>query len=107
MRILGLSLTRSLFIGLITFATIAVNASIPEIKPGTPFTPLEPTREESITTQQVMSNLLRGHYERKRLNDDLSSQVLDTLLDDIALTAICFSQTSKILSSFVKHWMKP
>ncbi len=86
MRILGLSLTRSLFIGLITFATIAVNASIPEIKPGTPFTPLEPTREESITTQQVMSNLLRGHYERKRLNDDLSSQVLDTLLDDIDST---------------------
>lgn len=86
MRTPGLRLTRSLLIGLMTVTTIAVNASIPEIKPGTPFTPLEPTREESITTQQVMSNLLRGHYERKRLNDDLSSQVLDTLLDDLDST---------------------
>lgn len=83
MRTPGLSTTRSLFIGLMTFTVLTVNAVIPEIEPGTPFTPLEPTREESITTQQVMSNLLRGHYERKRLNDELSSQVLDTLLTNI------------------------
>lgn len=86
MRIPGLSHTRSLLISLMTFTTLTVNASIPEIEPGTPFSPLEPTREESITTQQVMSNLLRGHYERKRLNDDLSSQVLDTLLEDLDST---------------------
>lgn len=67
----------------LTLAGISANATIPEIKPGTPFTPLEPTREEAITTQQIMSNLLRGHYERKRLNNDLSSEVLNTLLDDL------------------------
>jgi len=67
----------------LTLTGISANATIPEIKPGTPFTPLEPTREEAITTQQIMSNLLRGHYERKRLNNDLSSEVLNTLLDDL------------------------
>lgn len=67
----------------LTLTGITANATIPEIKPGTPFTPLEPTREEAITTQQIMSNLLRGHYERKRLNNDLSSEVLNTLLDDL------------------------
>ena len=67
----------------LTLIGISANATIPEIKPGTPFTPLEPTREEAITTQQIMSNLLRGHYERKRLNNDLSSEVLNTLLDDL------------------------
>ncbi|MEE3159703.1 MAG: tail-specific protease, partial [Pseudomonadota bacterium] len=67
----------------LTLSGISTYATIPEIKPGTPFTPLEPTREEAITTQQIMSNLLRGHYERKRLNNDLSSEVLNTLLDDL------------------------
>jgi len=67
----------------LTLIGISANATIPEIKSGTPFTPLEPTREEAITTQQIMSNLLRGHYERKRLNNDLSSEVLNTLLDDL------------------------
>jgi len=37
-----------------------------------------------------MSNLLRGHYERKRLNNDLSSQVFDTLLDDLDSTRSYF-----------------
>lgn len=70
----------------LALAGVQAQASIPEIKPGTPFTPLEPTREEAITTQQIMSNLLRGHYERKRLNNALSSEVLDTLLDDLDST---------------------
>ena len=30
-----------------------------------------------------MNNLLSGHYEHRRLNDDLSSKVLDILLDDV------------------------
>ena len=38
----------------LTLAGISANATIPEIKPGTPFTPLEPTREEAITTSMSM-----------------------------------------------------
>jgi len=92
----GMSRPRSLILGLCALISFGASASIPEIEPGTPFTPLEPTREESITTQQIMSNLLRGHYERKRLDDRLSEQVLDTLLDDIDSTR------SYLLASDVK-----
>lgn len=61
-------------------------ATIPEIAPGTAFKPLEPTRDHAMITQQIMNNLLRGHYEHQRLDDKLSSRVLDILLDDIDST---------------------
>ena len=63
--------------------SVQVSASIPDVEPGTTFAPLAPTEAEAITTQQIMSSLLRGHYEKKYLNDDLSSQVLDTLIKDL------------------------
>lgn len=62
------------------------NATIADVKPGTPFTPLEPSREHAMTTQQIMNNLLRGHYEHQRLDDKLSSRILDILYDDIDST---------------------
>ena len=86
MKQTGTRLLISVVTIVLALAGVQAQASIPEIKPGTPFTPLEPTREEAITTQQIMSNLLRGHYERKRLNNALSSEVLDTLLDDLDST---------------------
>jgi len=89
----GKRLLLSFFAIALALATLNVSATIPEVKPGTPFTPLEPTREEAITTQQIMSNLLRGHYERKRLNNALSSEVLDTLLDDLDGTHSYFLDT--------------
>ncbi|MEC8442958.1 MAG: tail-specific protease, partial [Pseudomonadota bacterium] len=85
-----MSALRSWVIGAVALVTLPVLAEVAEVKPGTPFKPLSPTREEAITTQQVMSNLLRGHYERKRLNNDLSSQVFDTLLDDLDSTRSYF-----------------
>ncbi|WP_320819097.1 carboxy terminal-processing peptidase [Thalassolituus sp.] len=77
---------RPLCTGLLAFFSMASIATIPDIAPGTPFTPLQPAQEHAVTTQQIMSNLLRGHYERKRLDNAMSSQVLDTLLDDIDST---------------------
>lgn len=65
------------------FASASAYSSIETIEPGTPFKPLEPTRTHSVTSQQIMNNLLSGHYEHRRLNDDLSSKVLDILLDDV------------------------
>ena len=65
------------------FASVSAYSSIETIEPGTPFKPLEPTRTHSVTSQQIMNNLLSGHYEHRRLNDDLSSKVLDILLDDV------------------------
>ncbi|HBS42416.1 MAG TPA: tail-specific protease [Oceanospirillales bacterium] len=63
--------------------SLQVSASIPDVVPGTPFEPLKPTESEAITTQQIMSSLLRGHYEQKYLDDTLSAQVLDTLIKDL------------------------
>ncbi|MDF1763162.1 MAG: carboxy terminal-processing peptidase [Oleibacter sp.] len=76
-------LLRTLYFALLTTVVSSSWAIIPEVTPGTPFTPLKPTTEEAITTQQIMSNLLRGHYDRKHLNDQLSSQILDALLDNL------------------------
>ena len=59
---------RPLCTGLLAMFSMASVATIPDIAPGTPFTPLQPAQEHAVTTQQIMSNLLRGHYERKRLD---------------------------------------
>ena len=74
---------RLILVSLFTLASASSLATVEEIKPGTPFTPLQPTRELSMTTQQIMNNLLRGHYEKQRLNDQLSSRILDIVYEDI------------------------
>ena len=74
--------TRSLLLPLLLLSGVS-SATIETIAPGTPFEPLEPTRTHAVTSQQIMNNLLRGHYEHRRLDDKLSSKVLDILLDDI------------------------
>ena len=82
----GLSTTRmakNLLLIPLALASVCAYSSIETIAPGTPFAPLEPTRTHAVTSQQIMNNLLSGHYEHRRLNDDLSSKVLDILLDDI------------------------
>jgi carboxyl-terminal processing protease len=76
-------------------------ATVEEIAPGTPFSPLEPTREHAMTTQQIMNNLLRGHYEHQRLDDKLSSRVLDALFDDIDSTRSYLLQSD--VDSFEKY----
>ena len=71
---------------LLTSASFSSWAIVKDIKPGTPFTPLKPEREHSVTTQQIMNSLLRGHYELQRLDDRLSSQILDLYLEDLDST---------------------
>lgn len=75
-------------------------ATVKTIKPGTAFTPLEPTPEQAMTTQQVLNNLVRGHYESKKIDNELSSHVLDLLLKDIDSTH------SYLLASDVKEFEK-
>ena len=75
-------------------------ATVKTIKPGTAFTPLEPTSEHAMTTQQVLNNLVRGHYETKKIDNELSSHILDLLLKDIDSTH------SYLLASDVKEFEK-
>src|SRR5690554_7598064 len=83
-----------LVIALPTFATVK------NIKPGTAFIALEPTKEHTMTTQQVLNTLVRGHYESKKIDDDLSSHVLDLLLKDLVSTHSYF------LASDIKEFEK-
>ncbi len=76
-------------------------ASIPDVAPGTAFTPLEPTREFAMNTQQIMNNLLRGHYEHQRLNDDLSSRILNIFYNDVDSTRSYLLQSD--INDFEKY----
>lgn len=67
-----------------------VQASVENIAPFSPIKPLSPVREQSQTTQQVMNVLLRGHYESRRLDDELSSRILDIYLKDLDSTRSYF-----------------
>ncbi|MAD46598.1 MAG: tail-specific protease [Oceanospirillaceae bacterium] len=91
---------RLILVSLLTLTSAASLATVEEIKPGTPFSPLKPSRELAMTTQQIMNNLLRGHYEHQRLNDQLSSQILDILYDDID------SSRSYLLQSDINEFEK-
>lgn len=73
----GVIFTSAVLFTLPSFATVA------DVKPDSPITPLMPDREQAVTTQQIMNNLLRGHYQNQRLNDDLSSRVFDIYLKDL------------------------
>ena len=81
-----LKLLRPLVLGGALVITATSSATVTDIKPGTPFTPLQPDREQAVTTQQIMNNLLRGHYESRRLDDQLSSRIYDLYLEDLDST---------------------
>lgn len=75
---------------LTSLLSLSASATIETIEPGTPFQPLEPSRNHSLTSQQIMQNLLRNHYAHQRLDDKMSSKVLDILLEDIDSTRSYF-----------------
>jgi carboxyl-terminal processing protease len=81
---------RPLLMGGTLLLSVASSATVTDIKPGTPFTPLEPDREQAVTTQQIMNNLLRGHYEMLRLDDKMSSRIFDLYLEDLDSTRSYF-----------------
>ncbi len=83
----------SLLLCLTLAGSLNAVAQIPDVVPGTPIQPLEPTREQAVTTQQILNNLLRGHYELQRLDDALSERVFDLYLDDLDSTRSYFLQS--------------
>lgn len=74
--------TRVIFTSALFF-TLPSLASVADVKPDSPIAPLTPDREQAVTTQQIMNNLLRGHYQNQRLNDELSSRIFDIYLKDL------------------------
>ena len=86
MHLRPIRLFQRLLTGTLLTITLPVLALVADIPPGSKFVPLEPAREHAMTTQQIINNLLRGHYESQRLDNNLSSKVLDILLKDIDST---------------------
>lgn len=84
------TLVRALVFSSVLIAPLGVSASIENIAPYTTLEPLEPTREHSLTTQQVMVILLRNHYESHKLDDKLSSLILDQYIKDLDSTRSYF-----------------
>lgn len=81
-----------------------VHGAVEDIAPFTKLTQLQPEEHHPLVVQQVMSTLLRSHYERKRLDDQLSSSVLDTLLDDVDGTRSYFLASD--VANFEKYRMQ-
>jgi carboxyl-terminal processing protease len=75
-------ITRSLFALSLLFSYV-VSAAIPEAEPGTPFKPLTFNKDQVVTSKQSLHQLLGRHYERQRLNDDLSSKVFDLYIESM------------------------
>lgn len=75
---------------LVCTLSASVFATVADVPPGSPITALNSTREQALTTQQVINNLLRGHYENQRLDDALSSRIFDIYLKDLDSTRSYF-----------------
>lgn len=84
------SLLRTLVFGGVLITSFATQATVENFAPYTPVQTLEATREHSLTTQQVIASLLRGHYESHRLDDKLSSMILDQYLQNLDATRSYF-----------------
>ncbi len=76
-------LLKSLSTSLLLSIALCSQALIPDVAPGTAFEPVNPTRQHARVTQQIMTHLLRGHYDDQRLDDRLSERVMDILLDQM------------------------
>jgi carboxyl-terminal processing protease len=73
----------STFISLSLFAAFPVSATIPTAEIDAPFQAQEFTQKQVTTSKQSLHQLLGRHYEKQRLNDDLSSKIYDLYLESM------------------------
>jgi len=90
---------RSLFTLSLLFA-FSASATIPKVEVDTPFEPLTFNKDQVITSKQSLHQLLGRHYERQRLNDDLSNKVFDLYIESMDGTRSYF------LDSDIKEFEK-
>lgn len=91
--------TRSIFINsgvaltLILAASFPVSATIPTAEIDAPFEAREYTRKQVISSKQTLGQLLNRHYEKQRLNDDLSSKIFDLYIQSMDNSRSYFLQS--------------
>ena len=91
--------TRSILIkssaalALLLGATFPASAIIPTAEIDAPFEVREYTRKQVISSKQTLGQLLNRHYEKQRLNDDLSSKIFDLYLQSMDSSRSYFLQS--------------
>jgi carboxyl-terminal processing protease len=75
--------TTSALLSLSLFAAFPVSATIPTAEIDAPFQAREYTPKQVTTSKQSLHQLLGRHYEKQRLNDDLSGKIYDLYLESM------------------------
>lgn len=81
--------TRSIFaktsaiLGVLFCTALPASATIPTAEIDAPFQSREYTKTQVTTSKQSLHQLLGRHYEKQRLNDDLSSKIFDLYIQSM------------------------
>ncbi|MEH6448036.1 MAG: carboxy terminal-processing peptidase [Oleispira sp.] len=75
--------TTSALLSLSLFAAFPVSATIPTAEIDAPFQAREYTPKQVTTSKQSLHQLLGRHYEKQRLDDDLSGKIYDLYLESM------------------------
>jgi carboxyl-terminal processing protease len=78
-----LFVTTSALLSLSLFAVLPASASIPTAEIDAPFQARAFTPTQVTTSKQSLQQLLGRHYEKQRLNDNLSSKIYDLYLESM------------------------
>lgn len=94
----------SAFLSLSLFAAFPVSATIPVAEIDAPFQARTFTQKQVTTSKQSLHQLLGRHYEKQRLNDDLSSKIYDLYLKSMDGTRSYFLASD--IEEFEKYRFK-
>jgi len=73
----------SAFLALLLLTAVPVSATIPHAEIDAPFEAREFTPKQVTTSKQSLHQLLGRHYEKQRLDDDLSSSIFDLYIESM------------------------
>ena len=94
----------SAFLSLSLFAAFPASATIPVAKIDAPFEARTYTPTQVTSSKQSLHQLLGRHYEKQRLNDDLSSKIYDLYLKSMDGTRSYFLASD--IAEFEKYRLK-
>tara|TARA_R110001583_G_scaffold50779_1_gene158543 strand:+ start:2783 stop:5002 length:2220 start_codon:yes stop_codon:yes gene_type:complete len=94
----------SAFLSLSLFAAFPASATIPVAEIDAPFQARTFTQTQVTTSKQSLHQLLGRHYEKQRLNDDLSSKIYDLYLKSMDGTHSYFLASD--IEEFEKYRLK-
>ena len=82
-NILSIRTNISAFIALLLFVALPSSASIPRAEIDAPFEARNFTPKQVTSSKQSLHQLLGRHYQKQRLDDDLSSKIFDLYIESM------------------------